>query len=57
MIDRIDPRRPNQLEPETAEDNPPGTLEEVALDEPTDEPEYEEQYEETPPADAPTEPR
>lgn len=57
MIDRIDPRRSNQLEPKTAEDNPPGTLEEVAPDDPTDEPEYEEQYEETPPADAPTEPR
>ncbi len=30
MTDHIDPRRPNQLEPETPEDNPPGTLEEVA---------------------------
>ena len=26
MTDRIDPRRPNQQEPETPEDNPPGTL-------------------------------
>jgi hypothetical protein len=32
--DRIDPRRPNQLEPETPEDNPPGTLEEVAPEDP-----------------------
>jgi hypothetical protein len=32
--DRIDPRRPNQPEPETPEDNPPGTLEEVAPEDP-----------------------
>lgn len=52
-----DPRSPNPREPETAEDDPPGTLEEVAPDEPTDKPGYEEQYEETPPADALAEPR
>ncbi len=34
MTDRIDPRRPNPLEPETPEDNPPGTLEEVAPEDP-----------------------
>ena len=34
MTDRIDPRRPNQLEPETPEDNPPGTLGEVAPEDP-----------------------
>lgn len=36
MTDRIDPHRPNQLEPETAENNPPGTLEEVAPTAPED---------------------
>jgi len=36
MTERIDPRRPNQLEPETPEDNPPGTLEEVAPVDPKD---------------------
>jgi len=34
MTDRIDPRRPNQLEPEMPEDNPPGTLGEVAPEDP-----------------------
>lgn len=34
MTERIDPRRPNPLEPETPEDNPPGTLEEVAPEDP-----------------------
>jgi hypothetical protein len=36
MTERIDPRRPNHLEPETPEDNPPGTLEEVAPTNPKD---------------------
>jgi len=36
VTDRIDPHRPKQLEPETAEDNPPGTLEEVAPTAPED---------------------
>jgi hypothetical protein len=33
VTDRIDPRRPNQLEP-FADDEPPGTLEEVVPEDP-----------------------
>jgi hypothetical protein len=36
FIDRVDPRRLNQLDPETPEDSPPGTLEEVAPEDPTE---------------------